>query len=286
MEHKITHMQQELKVLAQSVTQLEKDRQQKFSELSQVLLQTNEQTSKLISVTSSLNEVLSNSQTRGQWGERLAEDILRLAGFIENVNYKKQVILNGGGRPDFTFMLPQDLTLNMDVKFPILNYKKSIDAQNEEDKKRFERLFLLDIKHCFKEITERQYIHEGTVDIVLLFIPHEQIFSFIQSRSPELLEEGLKNQIVTCSPLTLFAVLAIVRKAIDHFHVEKSTKEILGHLDVFKKQWDMYCKAFSGLGKKITDLQGEYEKLASTRTNQLDLVFRKIQNQNNPVDSE
>jgi hypothetical protein len=45
---------------------------------------------------------------RGQWGERMAEDVLRLAGFVENVNYVKQTQLEGGtGRPDFTFPLPK-----------------------------------------------------------------------------------------------------------------------------------------------------------------------------------
>ena len=45
---------------------------------------------------------------RGQWGERMAEDVLRLAGFVENVNYVKQTQVEGGtGRPDFTFPLPE-----------------------------------------------------------------------------------------------------------------------------------------------------------------------------------
>ena len=42
--------------------------------------------------TENLNDVLSSSQARGQWGERLAEDMLRKAGFIEGVNYEKQEI--------------------------------------------------------------------------------------------------------------------------------------------------------------------------------------------------
>ena len=47
--------------------------------------------------TENLNEVLSNSQKRGQWGERLAEDMLRAAGFIDGVNYTKQDINAAGG---------------------------------------------------------------------------------------------------------------------------------------------------------------------------------------------
>ena len=60
---------------------------------------------------------------RGQWGERMAEDVLRLAGFVENVNYRKQVQIEGGtGRPDYTFELPKGHVLYMDVKFPLAAY--------------------------------------------------------------------------------------------------------------------------------------------------------------------
>src|SRR6478609_5722988 len=57
--------------------------------------------------TQQLREVLASSKARGQWGERMAEDVLRLAGLIEGVNYRKQATLDdGAGRPDYTFMLP------------------------------------------------------------------------------------------------------------------------------------------------------------------------------------
>ncbi|MEY3074236.1 MAG: hypothetical protein RLZZ554_910, partial [Actinomycetota bacterium] len=49
--------------------------------------------------TDNLNEILSNSQKRGQWGERVVEDMLRAAGFIENVNYTKQDVNSAGGKP-------------------------------------------------------------------------------------------------------------------------------------------------------------------------------------------
>ena len=54
-------------------------------------------TRSLADTTQGLREALANSKTRGQWGERMAEDVLRLAGFVEHVNYEKQS--RGRGRP-------------------------------------------------------------------------------------------------------------------------------------------------------------------------------------------
>ncbi len=63
---------------------------------------------------------------------------------VEGVNYIKQKTLeNAPGRPDYTFLLPKSLKINMDVKFPLDNYMRYLDAESEHDKKRFSRTTLL-----------------------------------------------------------------------------------------------------------------------------------------------
>jgi DNA recombination protein RmuC len=58
----------------------------------------------------------------------MAEDMLRAAGFIEGINYEKQDTITGGGRPDYTFLMPPDRVLYMDVKFPLDSYAKYVGA--------------------------------------------------------------------------------------------------------------------------------------------------------------
>ena len=79
--------------------------------------------------TQSLREALSSTKARGQWGERMAEDVLRLAGFVENVNYRKQRALEGhAASPTSRSCCPNELLLHMDVKFPLDNYLRFCDA--------------------------------------------------------------------------------------------------------------------------------------------------------------
>ncbi|HIO55980.1 MAG TPA: DNA recombination protein RmuC, partial [Candidatus Marinimicrobia bacterium] len=66
------------------------------------------ETGKLRSTTEDLRNVLSSSQARGQWGERMVKDILDLMGLVENVNYVSQKSMESGERPDYTFNLPKD----------------------------------------------------------------------------------------------------------------------------------------------------------------------------------
>ncbi|KKR32783.1 MAG: RmuC-domain protein [Candidatus Gottesmanbacteria bacterium GW2011_GWC2_39_8] len=278
-DQQLQRMTTELENVSKLMKELETDRVQKFGELTSHLKNATEQTTALMQTTNTLREALSSTKARGQWGERMAEDVLRLGGFIENINYLKQkTIENAGSRPDFTFLLPHDLKLNMDVKFPLDNYIRFLEAKGEADKTKFRNDFLKDVKARIKEVTNREYINpeQNSVDYVLLFIPNEQIYAFIHEQDSSIFDEGIKNKVVFCSPVTLFAILAVVRQAVDNFALEKTSNEILSLFGAFKKQWGEFLKKLELVGKRIDDAQKEYDSLTTTRQRQLEKPLNKI----------
>jgi DNA recombination protein RmuC len=278
-DQQLGKMQTELDKVARLMKDLETDRVKKFGELSSSIQQINTQTVSLRETTESLRQALSSTKARGQWGERMAEDVLHLAGFIENINYSKQKTLEGGTRPDFTFFMPREMKLNMDVKFPLDNYLRHLDADAERDRSKFRDDFLRDVKNKIKEVTSREYINpeENTVDYVLLFIPNDQIYAFIHEHDRTVLDEALRNKVILCSPITLFAVLAVIRQAVDNFSLERTSNEILGLFGSFKKQWQIFLSKFDLLGKKIVAVQEDYDALATTRRRQLERPLNKIE---------
>ncbi len=270
----------ELENASRLMTELEKDRVEKFGQLSNQLKFAGEQTAALAKTTSMLREALASTKARGQWGERMAEDVLRMAGFLENVNYLKQKAIEGTqSRPDFTFLLPRELKLNMDVKFPLDNYVRFLEAESESDRAKLRNDFLRDVKSRIKEVTTREYINpnQNTVDYVLLFIPNEQIYAFIHEQDSSILDEGMKNRVVFCSPITLFAVLSVIRQAVENFSLEKTSNEILSLLGTFKKHWNEFVQRMELLGKRIEDAQKEYESLSTTRRRQLEKPLNAIE---------
>ncbi|MCK5423103.1 MAG: DNA recombination protein RmuC [Deltaproteobacteria bacterium] len=273
-------MKGDLQKVQDLVTGFEKDREKKFGELANQLKTTAEQTGKLQETTSQLRTALASSKVRGQWGERMAEDVLRLAGFVEGINYRKQKTLETvGTRPDYTFLLPQDLTVNMDVKFPLDNYMRYLDADGETDKERHKNQFIKDVRGRIKEVTTREYINpaENTVDYVIVFIPNEQVYAFINENDSSVLDEALKHKVILCSPITLYAVLAVIRQAVDNFNLEKTAAQIMSLLGTFNKQWSNFIKSLEKMGKKIDEAQKEFNALTSTRRNQLERPLRQIE---------
>lgn len=273
-------MKGDLQRVQNLVTSFEKDREKKFGELASQLKSTAEQTGKLQETTSQLRAALANTKARGQWGERMAEDVLRLAGFVEGINYRKQKTLETTGtRPDYTFLLPQDLTVNMDVKFPLDNYLRYLEAEGESDKEGYKNQFLRDVKGRIKEVTTRDYINpeENTVDYVIVFIPNEQVYAFINENDSSLLDEALNKKVILCSPITLYAILAVIRQAVDNFSLEKTAGQILSLLGSFNKQWANFLKSLEKMGKRIDEAQKEFVVLTSTRRNQLERPLRQIE---------
>jgi DNA recombination protein RmuC len=265
-EERASGINAELAQLRTLVGDLQTERARQHGEVVTKLEQATKVTSELSRTTSGLREALANSRARGQWGERMAADVLRAAGMVEGVNYRRQATMVGGRVPDFTFLLPKGLEMNMDVKFPIDNYLRYLDAVSDSDRASALSAFQRDVRGRVKEITTRDYIDpERTVDHVLLFIPNESVYSFIHENDPELLDRSMAEKVVMCSPTTLFAVLAVVRQAVDNFQFERTSSEILTCLTRFRKQWDKFSEQVDRVGKSLTASQRAFDDLDGTR---------------------
>ena len=229
--------------------------------------------------TGSLQTALSSNSGRGQWGERMAEDVLRLSGLIEGINYIKQKKLETGSKPDFTFLLPQNLKLNMDVKFPFNNYQLYMEATGEREREELKKEFMKDVRKRLKEVQTRDYINteDSTVDYVLLFIPNEQIFSFINEMDRTLIDDALKGRTILCSPMSLYAVLGVIRQSIDNFNLQSKSKEMLSLFGSFKQQWEKFKEQMETVKDRFESVHKGYEELTSTRERQLDRQFTKIE---------
>lgn len=277
-DNTLTGMKEELSKVQELVGKIEKERKESFGQLSEQLKNSVDQTQKLHESTAQLNKALSHSQVRGQWGERMAEDVLRVAGLIEGINYLKQKTLEEGSRPDFTFLLPKNLRVNMDVKFPLTNYISYLNSDEASAKTEYKKQFLKDVRQRIKEVTTKDYINpaDNTLDYVIIFIPNEQVYSFINENDMGLSEEALKNKVIISSPVTLYAILGVIRQAVDNFNLEKTTEEILNILSEFKKQWKMYKEGMERMGNKLESVQKEFLNLITTRKNQLEKPLNKI----------
>jgi len=282
-DQSLSSMQNDLKERLEKVQNLMNDINksvpEKYGEVSNAIKNVSTQIDYHRQTTESLRIALSGSQQRGQWGERMADDILRHVGMVENINYVKQKQLDSSrSRPDFTFLLPENLKINMDVKFPWDKYQEFVNVEGEAQKESAKKIFLSSVRARIKEVTTRDYINpdDNTVDYVLVFIPNEQVYAFIQESDSAILDDALKQKVILCSPLTLYAMLALIRQAIDNFNLRRSSSEIQSLLAGFSAQWKKFVSTMEGMGKRLEQAREEYEQLTGTRKRTLESQLRKI----------
>jgi DNA recombination protein RmuC len=166
----------------------------------------------------------------------------------------------------------------MDVKFPLSHYENFLASENETEQEAEKKAFLKDVRNHVKEISGRSYIdpNAGTVDYVLMFIPNESIYSFLNQEDHDLIDFSLGKKILLCSPVTLYAILSLIRQAVSNFHMEEKAGEVQKLVITFREQWDKFTEKLDSLGKTLGTVSTHYESLTGPRRNALEKPMDKI----------
>ena len=236
-------------------------------------------TKELSLTTDGLKKVLTNNQLRGQFGEQVAEDLLKMAGFVRGVDYDyNKAQENTTSRPDFSIYLPDKTKINIDVKFPYAKLQQSTETEDQQAKQRLMKEFANDVKEKIRQVTSRDYINpeDKTVDFVILFVPNEMIFSYIYDKMNDIWSDAMQRKVVLAGPFSFTAILRMVRQAYSNFRVQDNIQQIVSYIKQFEKQFDLYNAEFDKIGGQINTLQNTYQKVETTRTRQLTKLVEKI----------
>ena len=267
----------QLKETDRNIRKSEEDRISNFSELKKELETHKQLASELRGSTDQLKNILSNNQMRGAFGERIAEDLLKMAGFVINQDYFVQDN-SGEGRPDFTIILPDKTKVNIDVKFPYQNLQKYVEASDKEEKKRHFDQFQRDVRDKIKQIATRDYINpdDNTVDFAVAFIPNEMIFSYIYEQSNNIWEEAMRQKVVLAGPYSFVALLRLVKQAHSNFRMQSNIHQIIGLVQKFRAEYDKFSESLDTLGDRLDSTSKQFQVVSSTRARQLGRVMDQI----------
>jgi DNA recombination protein RmuC len=277
-EARMGDVRAELARVAELVGTLQRERAEQHGRVETRLSEMAAVSARLADTTQSLRQALANPRARGQWGERMADDVLRAAGLVEGISYRKQSATAAGTIPDFTFMLPGGRVLHMDVKFPVDNYLRYLEAGDDRERDQHALSFVRDVRARVRELSGRVYIDpDSTVDEVLLFIPNEAVYAFVHQHDRDLVEVALRQKVVLCSPSTLFSVLAVIRQAVEQTRLQRTSDEILACLAAFEQQWGKFADALDKVGRSLDSVRRSWDDLSGTRRRQLERQLDRVE---------
>ena len=181
-----------------------------------------------------LQEILSNKQARGVFGEIQLKDIVSKA--LPSDAYDFQFTLSNGKRADCIIYLPEPQgNIVIDSKFPLEAYNSMISNTNEADKNRNIQLFQSSIKTHIKDISEKYIIEGETADGAILFLPSEAIYAELHANFSKLVNEGFDSRVWIVSPTTLMATLNTMRAILKDERLRRQTSRIRAELDLLYK---------------------------------------------------
>ncbi len=277
-EKLVKGLQDEINERQKEIRVMELNRNKSYGDIVRAISEHQKTTEDLKVTTQNLGRVLSNNQSRGQWGEHIIEGLLEQAGLIENIHFLRQALIpNSDVKPDITLLLPGKRILAVDVKFPYQAIQRMVDAEHNTEREIEKKNFKSDVAAKLKQVEKYIDTEKGTLDYAIMFVPNEALFSFIAKEFTEVINEAFRRKILIVSPFSFIPITKTVLEMHKNFIMENSLKNLMSMFTDFSKQWGMFKGEFEKFDKSIKTLRDGYDQISTTRFKEMDRRVKKIE---------
>jgi DNA recombination protein RmuC len=233
----------------------------------------------------SLQDILSNKQTRGAFGEIQLTDIVSKA--LPSDGFQLQATLSNGKRADCLIKLPNPPgPIVVDSKFPLEAYEALRNASSETETSTAVRSFRISVRKHIKDISEKYIIEGETADGAILFLPSEAVYAELHANFSEIVREGFSARVWIVSPTTCMATLNTMRAILKDARMREQAGAIRNELTLLYHDVDRLGvrvesldRHFNQAAKDISDIKISADK-AGRRAKRLDnFDFEEISNE-------
>ena len=157
-----------------------------------------------------LQDILSNKQARGAFGEIQLHDLVGKA--LPPDAYVMQATLSNGKRADCLIHLPNPPgPIVIDAKFPLEAYEALRRAETPRQVQEAGQLLRGAVRAHIRAISEKYIIEGETADGALMFLPSEAVYAELHANFPDIVREGFAAHVWIVSPTTCMATLHTMR---------------------------------------------------------------------------
>lgn len=194
----------------------------------------------------SLQDILSNKQTRGAFGEIQLHDIVAKA--LPADTYAMQATLSNGKRADCLIHLPNPPgSIVIDSKFPLEAYERLRAAETQTAQVAALRELRVAVRAHIKAIAERYIIDGETADGALMFLPSEAVYAELHANLPEVVREGFAARVWIVSPTTCMATLNTMRAVLKDARMREQAGAIRKNLGLLHRDVELVLERVAKL---------------------------------------
>ncbi len=237
----------------------------------------------------SLQDILSNKQTRGAFGEIQLQEIVSKA--LPSDAYDWQVTLSNGKRADCLIHLPNPPgPIVIDSKFPLEAYEALRNASTDWEANEAAKFMRTSVRAHIKAISEKYILDGETADGALMFLPSESVYAELHANFPELVRDGFEASVWIVSPTTCMATLNTMRAILKDARMREQAGAIRTALRLLHRDVELVVdrveKLNTHFGQARKDIEGISiaAERAGKRANKLDnFDFEEIKAPENVV---
>jgi len=201
-----------------------------------------------------LQDILSNKQTRGAFGEIQLHDIVSKA--LPSDSYTLQHTLSNGKRADCLIHLPNPPgPICIDSKFPLEAYEALRNAGDDRQVNEAAKFLRGSVRKHIRDIAEKYILDGETADGALMFLPSEAVYAELHANFPELVREGFAAKVWIVSPTTCMATLNTMRAILKDARMREQAGAIRRELGLLFADVDR-------LGARVENLDRHFHQAA------------------------
>ena len=201
---------------------------------------------------SQLQQILQSPKLRGNLSELFLGDLLNQ--ILPEANVQMQYKFEGGETVDAVVKLKAGL-VPIDAKFPLDNFRKMIQAEDETTRAAHRKTFMKDVKgHIDAVATKYIRADEGTFDFALMYIPAENVYYEIIIRDKEtasLLPYALNKRVIPVAPNNLYAYLQTILLGLKGMRIDENARAIMDGLSRLRKEHERFYDQFKVAGQHL-----------------------------------
>jgi DNA recombination protein RmuC len=196
----------------------------------------------------SLQDVLSNKQARGAFGE------IQLADLVKSVlppsAYEFQAAVGANRRVDCLLKLPNPPgAIAVDAKFPLESWHALRQAKDEAERIAGGRAFGTAILKHVRDIAEKYIVPGETAESALMFLPSEAIYAELHANFPDVVDKSYRAKVWIVSPTTLMATLNTVRAVLKDARMREQAGVIQAEVNLLLDDIGRLDDRVTALGK-------------------------------------
>ena len=252
------------------------------AKLNTTILEMRRASESIFDETKKIAGALSNSQTRGKFGEAQLELLLQGAGLREGHEYTAQrstTDSDSSGIPDVTVSMPGGSLLFIDSKFPFERFLEAFGTEDQSQRDEYLQLHTKDLMKHVEALAKRGYHKsQGSPDFVVLFVPFETLLSEALRLDPMFLEKAFKLGVTVATPTSMMALLRTIGYIFTRNKLAENADEIQKVASTFLKNITLLHTKIVAVGKAISSTSKAYEDLVPTAEKTVLAPARRIHN--------